>query len=254
MIFWITILGGAIFAWLAIKIGFYETWALLFNIVISIYLAIYLTPIIADILPATIDTHYGTALTIIALAAAAFLILYGITYVLFTSQFEVPFPKIFDILFAGFLGFFAGFLVLSFIALLICVTPISQNKFVNEMGLSRQAQLANISYICWWCDKVNWFVASKDNKTTSQQAIDKLLTRAKPPVPAAPQVQAKEQPQTNQEDKPNKPVPSGYGSALRRDESIVEGLDISNKIKVGTDSVNEAIQQKEYSLSRFSQA
>jgi len=207
VVFWITILGGAIFAWIAIKIGFYEIWALLFNIVISIYLAIYLTPVVTDILPATIDTNYGTTLTIIAIAAAVFLILHGITYVLFTGQFEVPFPKIFDILFAGFLGFFTGFLVLSFIALLICVTPISQNKFLNEMGLNREAQQANISYLCCWCNKVNWFVASKDNKITGQQAIDKLLTRVKPPVPAAPQVQIKAQPRTtNQEDKPNKPV------------------------------------------------
>jgi glucan phosphoethanolaminetransferase (alkaline phosphatase superfamily) len=207
VIFWITILGGAIFTWLAIKIGFYEIWALLFNILISVYLAIYLTPIVTDILPATLDTNYGTTLTIIALAAAVFLILYGITYVLFTGQFEVPFPKIFDILFAGFLGFLTGFLVLSFIVLLICITPISQNKLLNEMGFNRETQQANISYLCWWCDKVNWFAASKDNKITGQQAIDKLLAKAKPPVPASPQVQAEAHRRTNQEDKPNKPVP-----------------------------------------------
>jgi glucan phosphoethanolaminetransferase (alkaline phosphatase superfamily) len=207
VVFWITILGGAIFAWFAIKIGFYEIWALLFNILISVYLAIYLTPIVTDILPATLDTNYGTTLTIIALAAAVFLILYGITYVLFTGQFEVPFPKIFDILFAGFLGFLTGFLVLSFIVLLICITPISQNKLLNEMGFNRETQQANISYLCWWCDKVNWFAASKDNKITGQQAIDKLLAKAKPPVPASPQVQAEAHRRTNQEDKPNKPVP-----------------------------------------------
>jgi glucan phosphoethanolaminetransferase (alkaline phosphatase superfamily) len=217
VVFWITILGGAIFAWLAIKIGFYEIWALLFNILISVYLAIYLTPIVTDILPATLDTNYGTTLTIIALAAAVFLILYGITYVLFTGQFEVPFPKIFDILFAGFLGFFAGFLVLSFIVLLICITPISQNKLLNEMGFNRETQQANISYLCWWCDKVNWFAASKDNKITGQQAIDKLLAKAKPPVPASPQVQAEAHRRTNQEDKPNKP-----GPPVRR---RVEGLE-----------------------------
>lgn len=220
MVFWITILGGAIFAWHAIKIGFYEIWALLFNILISIYLAIYLTPIVTDILPATLDTNYGTTLTIIALAAAVFLILYGITYVLFTGQFEVPFPKIFDILFAGFLGFFAGFLVLSFIVLLICITPVSQNKYLNKMGLSGETQQVNISYLCWWCDKVNWLAASKDNKITGQQAIDKLLTRAKPPVPAAPQVQAETQPRTNQEGELNRPVPPVLSVA---EGSIVEG-------------------------------
>jgi hypothetical protein len=216
MAFWITIFGGAIFAWFAIKIGFYETWAMLFNIVISIYLAIYLTPIIADILPTTINTHYCITLTTTALAAAIFFILHGITYALFTSQFRITFPRIFDIPFAGFIGFFAGFLVLSFIALLICVSPISKNKFVNEMGFNREAQQANTSYISWWCDKVNWFTASKDNKITGQQAIDNLLARAKPPVSVAPQVQTKEKPQTNEDDKPNKPVQP----VRRRDEGL----------------------------------
>jgi hypothetical protein len=44
MVFWAGILVGGLFIWFAVKIGFYEMWATLFNIVISIYIAIFLSP------------------------------------------------------------------------------------------------------------------------------------------------------------------------------------------------------------------
>ncbi len=180
MVFWAGILAGGFFIWFAVKIGFYETWALLFNIVISIYLAIFLTPIILDIIPTAGETQYCSALALIVTAAGTFLILFGLTYIFFTGQYKVPFPKIFDILFSGVLGFLAGFLVLSFIAFVITVTPISQNRFVKQIGLNRQSQQANISYICWWCDLVNWIASSPESKITSEQAINQLLDSTQP--------------------------------------------------------------------------
>ncbi len=175
MVFWIGILAGALFVWFAIKLGFYDTLVMLFNIVISVYVAIFLTPVIVDFIPAAGDTSFGNALTLLALAAGTFFILYGISYTFITGQFNVSFPKIFDVLFAGLLGFLTGFLLLSFAAFLICVTPISQNKFTNEIGLNRQSQQANISYICYWCDLVHSIVASEDSPKSTEQAIDWYL-------------------------------------------------------------------------------
>ena len=133
MVFWIGILVGGLFAWFAIRMGFYETWVMLFNIVISVYLGVFLGPIIANIV-AVADAPYSNVLAILAIAIASFLILYGISYIFFTSQFNIPFPKVFDILVAGFLGFLAGFLVWSFVSFLVCIAPISQNTFVKEIG------------------------------------------------------------------------------------------------------------------------
>lgn len=42
MVFWIAILVGGAFVWLGVRMGFYQSWCLLFNIVVSIYLAIFL--------------------------------------------------------------------------------------------------------------------------------------------------------------------------------------------------------------------
>lgn len=191
MVFWIGILTGAILAGFAVKKGFYETWAMSFNLVISIYLAVFLTPVITDIVPAAGNTPYGNTLTMLATAIAAFLILYGISYTFLTGQFSVSFPKILDTVGAGFLGFWAGFLIWSFVSLLICASPLSQNAFAERIGFDNPQ--TSISYISWWGSMVNTIVSSQDSDVTSEQVIAELLKsveRKKPgrPKPAEPPV------------------------------------------------------------------
>jgi hypothetical protein len=199
MVFWASILAGGLFAWFAVKMGFYETWAMLFNIVISIYVAVFLTLVIVDIIPAAGDTSYGNAMTLAAAAIGTFLILHGISYIFLTGQFSVSFPKPFDILFAGLLGFLTGFLLSSFAALIITLTPISQSGFASRAGLNIRSQQANISYICWWCDLVDLIAASPGKETTSEQTINQLLNSG----------QSKQRDTTGEEAGPDKPVESG---------------------------------------------
>ncbi|MHC4726569.1 MAG: CvpA family protein [Planctomycetota bacterium] len=183
MVFWLGILTGGLFIWFAIKIGFYEMLAMLFNIVISIYVAIFLAPVILETVPEAGDIPCCNAFAMAVLGIGTFFILYGITYVFLTGQFKVSFPKLFDILFTGVLGFLAGFLVLSFAALVITITPISQNRYVKQVGFDRNSQQANISYICWWCDLVNSIVSSPDTKITSKQAVEHLLSDTQSTIP-----------------------------------------------------------------------
>lgn len=180
MILWLTILASGLFVLLAVKIGFYEIIILFFNTLISVYLAIFLTPVVTGLIPVTIYREYNIILAMIVIAASAFLILYGITSVFLTGRFKVPMPKIFDLLFAGFWGFLTGFLIFSFVAFLICLAPISQSDFIKRIGFDREAQRYNISYICGLCNPINWAVASKENKITSQKAIERLLICANP--------------------------------------------------------------------------
>jgi hypothetical protein len=174
-----SILVSGLFAWHTIKMGFYETWAFVFNIIISIYLAVFLRPIIANI-PGVGDTPYINALTMAGTAIGAFLILHGISYTFLTSQFRVSFPKTFDTLGAGFLGFLAGFLVWSFAGLLICTTPISQNSFVKRIGFESQFRQNNVPVIYWWCNLVNTAVSPRSGKYTTEEAISELLKSTEP--------------------------------------------------------------------------
>jgi hypothetical protein len=175
MVFWLGILIGVLFACFTVKIGLYETWAFVFNVIISIYLAVFLGPIVANIVPAVGDMEYNNALGIIATAVGSFLILQGISYMFLTGRLSVSFPRIFDTLGSGFLGFLAGFLVWSFVGLLICITPISQNTFIKRIGFDSQFKQTNMSYISWWCNLVNRVVSSEGTERTAEQAIDGLF-------------------------------------------------------------------------------
>lgn len=174
MMFWIGILASGIFARFAIKLGFYQTWVLLFNIIISIYLSLYLQPVIANT-PAVSGTLYSNFLAMAAVALASFLILHGISYTFFTGQFTVSFPKVFDTLGTGLLGFLAGFLVWSFLSLLIYTTPVSQNNLIKEIGFTSGFQQTSASYVSRFCNLVNAVVSSQDNKLSAEQTISKLM-------------------------------------------------------------------------------
>jgi len=180
MIFWTCILVGGLFAWLAIKIGFYETVVHLFNIIISIYVAIFITPFILVTFPAAGNMPCCQAVAPASIAVGMFLILYGIAYVFLTGQFKVSFPKVFDILFAGILGFFTGFLVASFAALIIMLTPLSRNTFMNKAGFNRTSIADNLTYVCKLCDSVHWFVSLPGENVTSKEIISEMLDSIKP--------------------------------------------------------------------------
>ena len=174
MLFWIGILAGGLFVCLTVKMGFYETWALVFNIVISVYLAIFLRPVIVSI-PVVADTPASNTLTMLAVAIASFVILQGITYTFLTGQFSVSFPRVFDILGAGFLGFLAGVLVWSFVALLICVTPACRQHEMEKIGFnSEKFQQTNARYLYGWCNLVNKLSFQSDEVNT-EQIVKELL-------------------------------------------------------------------------------
>jgi hypothetical protein len=188
------ILAGGFCVWFAIKIGFYETWAMLFNIVIAIFTALFLARPIMDFLPEdAVNIPCRDALILAVLAAGTFLILYGITYILFTSQFKVILPKIFDILFAGLLGFFGGFLVLSFIALIIFLTPIG-----SYTGMDNASIEYNLSSSYWLFDGIHSIVSTKDNEITTEQLIEQLLNKPQPDT----------QNKNSQQAEPDKPITS----------------------------------------------
>ena len=147
MVFWIAILTGALFIWLAVRMGFYETWALLFNIIVAIYVSIFLTPAVTRLVPMPGGASWCTALSMLVLAGGCFAVLHGLSWVFLTGQFSIRFPSVFDVVFSGILGFVAGFLVLSFAALALSTTPLAEHKIVSTLGLGREGQQANIAGI-----------------------------------------------------------------------------------------------------------
>jgi xanthosine utilization system XapX-like protein len=130
------------------------------------------------------------------------LILHGVSYTFITGQFSIPFPKIVDVVGAGLFGFLAGFLVWSFASLVLMTTPITKNTFAKEIGFDTEVQQTNISYVSWWCNKVNKLVSSESSKQTPQQAIGWLLESSKAKAPVA-KTSEPNKPAEPNESKPN---------------------------------------------------
>jgi len=184
MVPWMAILTGALFIWLAVRIGFYEIWGLFVNISVAVYVAIFLAPVVIDMVPATGSlAPYSTALSMIALAGGCFAVLYGLSYVFLTGQFSIPFPRIFDVLLAGGLGFLTGFLVCSFVALVFTATPLARRGFVNDLGFNRESEKANIACIARCCNVIHSLTGVETRDNPTETAIHQLLHQAHTAAP-----------------------------------------------------------------------
>ncbi len=177
MFLWLGILIAVLFAYSAIKLGFYQTWTMLFNILIAVYLAIHLRPMIQDFLP--IDGQYCSTLALLIIALGVFAVLHGFSYILLLGQFEVTFPRQVNLIGAGILGFLAGFLVWSFASLVVCTTPFCNHQFIKDIGFSskkyEEGKLQG--YLLSWCSFVDKFVVSGDSEAGTEKAVKELLTK-----------------------------------------------------------------------------
>ena len=177
MIFWIGILIAVIFAWTAIKLGFYHAWTLLFNIVIAVYLGVRLAPLIEDFV--SMDWQYSKTLMVLATGLMTFLILHGICSTFLFGQFEVTFPRSLNVLGSGLFGFLAGFLAWCFILLVFCTLPISENRYVKDIVLGDKSfeETKMESYLGWWCNVIDTVVSTPQPRDDVDKAIKELLTK-----------------------------------------------------------------------------
>ena len=127
MVFWIAVLIGCLTLHLATRIGFFDTLVLSFNILTSIYVGIYSASALINSVPATANFVCGTAITVSAISLICFLFLYGLSYVLLTGQFKVSFPKVFDVLLSGLIGFCTGVLLISYAVFILSILPLTKS-------------------------------------------------------------------------------------------------------------------------------
>jgi uncharacterized membrane protein required for colicin V production len=213
MVFWTGLLVAVIFAYSAIKLGFYHAWTMLFNFVIAVYVAVRISPMIEEFLPAAMDGgQYSKTMALLATGLVTFLILHGIAYVLLIGQFEVTFPRVVNTLGSCILGFLTGFLVWSFTTLLVCTTPFAQQQYIKELGFDTKTfQEAKMqSYLVGWCNFLDKIVASGEGPVSAEQAIKELLIK---PPPKAKTGTASIQPA-----EPNDANKPGFAEGLRRGE------------------------------------
>jgi hypothetical protein len=182
MVFWLAVLVGALFAWIAVRIGFYASWIIFFHLLLAAYVAIFVTPVvIGSVPPANAAPGYGYALTLMSIAIATLLVTYGTCYACLSGKMRLELPRGLDTIGAGFLGFFTGFLVWSFLGFAFCLTPLANTELVKRLGFDAASQKANTAYMCWWCNGFHALVVTLGDETTSQQEVAMLVQNATAP-------------------------------------------------------------------------
>jgi hypothetical protein len=172
MFFWLAVLAGlALASWAALRAGLYETLALFVNIVVAVYLSLFVTPTLVDLVPAAADVPHGGLVAVAAVAIATFLVLHLLCFSILTGQFKVSFPKLLDGPLAAGLGFFAGFLVVAFLTTLLAFVP---GPGGSGSLVSNNDQTVNRSYLCWWCDRVHALVGSSASAHPTKDSLDRL--------------------------------------------------------------------------------
>jgi len=177
-VFWLSILIAVLFAYSTIKLGFYHAWTMLFNLLVAVYIAVRIGPVLEDFFPAATNGQYGKAISLLATGTGTFLILQGIAYILLIGQFEVAFPRTVNTLGSGLMGFLAGFTICSFATLVICTTPFSQQQYVKEIGLDAKTfeEAKMQSCLVKLCKFMDTFVASSD-PVDAEKTIKELLIK-----------------------------------------------------------------------------
>jgi hypothetical protein len=174
MIFWFGIIVGIGFAIFAAKIGFYEIWTLFFNLIVAVFLGVYLGPVIAEKASTAQDIYGVVSLYMLITAIMSFAVLYGISYVAFLGQFQIPFPRLFDTFLAGLWGFLTGIFVWSFICVLILLAPFSEHEILKKAGFTFPSLQSNVSYMSTWCNMINTVAFNKKEHCTALQIISSL--------------------------------------------------------------------------------
>lgn len=135
MVFWIAIIAGLAGAFFGIKKqSFYAIWAILFNLMVSIYLSVMVARPIVSLLDTSTDAYgYHLAIAMLIISAGLFAILQIIAVSFFTS-YGLHFSETFDKAGSVVLGFIIGFLTCSYIFFLICIMPVSKKSFMSWLN------------------------------------------------------------------------------------------------------------------------
>lgn len=176
MLFWLGIIFGALFAYAFVRRGFFESWAIFFNLLVGIYTAIFLRPVSESLLPAAYETPWGGSLMLLGTSLAVFLIFHCVSYTLVTGQFKVALPKIMDSLGAGALGFFGGLLVWCFLSLAVGASPLSEKDLPRRLGFTGTADQYGVSYVSRWAGVIDWFVSTRPEGDSAELVVRRLLT------------------------------------------------------------------------------
>ncbi len=133
MILLLAVVVGVVFAVIGARKGFFPMWFVLFNILISIYIGVMLSPTLVAIRPDMEQEPYYLAAFIAVTSVMIFIVLGTIAISFFGELGECFCPKVLDTVGAAILGFLGGFCVLSFVFFIVCIMPFSKTPSMKDV-------------------------------------------------------------------------------------------------------------------------
>jgi len=123
MLIWFAILMGTLAAWLLGRKTFYANWILLFNILVSIYVGVMLSPVLLGMLgDRTKGIGFNCAAFILLITVIVFIILYLIArFSLVADEVDIDFHELLELIGTRVAAFFSGFCVAIMVIFLIAV-------------------------------------------------------------------------------------------------------------------------------------
>jgi len=174
---------GLVFACIGYRKAWYPTWALLFNVLISVYVSIMTAPQIVDKIPDIrnyLDNYSYAAFVLIA-AACFFALLQLLSFRFFTGVYVVSLPKILNSAGAAALGFLTGTIVAGFLLFLIAITPLSDYSAVKFFAQGGQAPDRANGVVLSSCNVVHDISLQPDPLAIDSQ-MEKILTNWRRPL------------------------------------------------------------------------
>jgi len=149
--------------------GFYAMWATTFNVIVSIYIAIMLTPTLSskfNLLGSGLGNvnnptfWYIYACCVAVTAFLIFMVLEIIAMTYFTGAFNITLPGIFENIGASGLGFLTGYVTWGFICFVVLIMPFSQDRLITKAftadTTSRQISAPAISKLLNTTNVFSW--------------------------------------------------------------------------------------------------
>lgn len=165
MLFWFAILIGVVAAWMLGKKSLYSNWILLFNILVSIYVGVMLSPVLLDMLGGrTKGIGFNCAAFILLTAIVVFVILYLVTrYSLVADDVEVVFNDLIELVGKRVAAFFSGFCVAVLVIFLIAVMimPCKFSPWMKFIRSENEPITVAIVPISKMCNLINKFTIQR---------------------------------------------------------------------------------------------
>ena len=182
MIFWLTIMIGILAVLIGKKKGFFPMWAILFNIMIPIYISVMLTPTVVGVIPDIGTNGYNQAGCVAGIAILFFVFLQFIATNYFTADSDVILPDFVEKIGTSVISFIAGYLACCFIFFIICIMPFSDKPIAKKILGKDQRSLSAVASVAKTCDFVGAISLQCHEDTTVPKIVDWFIEPAYKPT------------------------------------------------------------------------